>query len=89
MPRLLHNNGGSDLTVPAAILGLFVVIFLAAYRTLCLVREKRIRPLPPGPPAEFLLGHCRAVPEDAAFRRYAEWADEYSMNSSPAAIRHN
>ncbi|KAK4031782.1 hypothetical protein C8A01DRAFT_21053 [Parachaetomium inaequale] len=61
------------------ILGLTVAIFLAAYRLL-LARKRDIAPLPPGPPSEPLLGHYRVVPEDAAFKRYAEWAKEYKSD---------
>ena len=61
----------------AVVLGLAAVILLAAYRTFR-ERKRGNPPLPPGPPPEPLLGHCRIVPEDAAFKQYDEWAREYS-----------
>lgn len=61
-------------------LELLLLIVLVAYRALCLIRKKDAPPLPPGPPAEPLLGHYRIVPQDAAFKQYAQWAKEYSMS---------
>jgi hypothetical protein len=53
--------------------------------TLCCLLEKCLflwrrhgAPLPPGPPAEFLIGHYRIVPTDASFKAYAEWGKQYS-----------
>ncbi|KAK4157185.1 hypothetical protein C8A00DRAFT_11913 [Chaetomidium leptoderma] len=63
----------------AVILGLAVVILLAAYRTLGASTRGKPR-LPPGPAPELLLGHYRLVPEDAAFKQYAEWAKEYKSD---------
>ncbi|KAL2132834.1 hypothetical protein VTI74DRAFT_3233 [Chaetomium olivicolor] len=37
-------------------------------------------PLPPGPPAETFFGHYRIVPEEAAFKQYAEWTKEYNSD---------
>ena len=34
-------------------------------------------PLPPGPPAEWLLGHLRVVPQKDAARAYYRWSKEY------------
>lgn len=77
MDHVLRYRDVLYLPTTAAIIGLIAVIFLAAYRTFR--GPKRGNPLlPPGPPPEPLLGHYRIVPEDAAFKKYAEWADEYS-----------
>ncbi|KAK0652564.1 cytochrome P450 [Cercophora newfieldiana] len=43
-------------------------------------KKKTPAPLPPSPPGEFLLGHYRAVPIDAPFKRYAEWGEEYNSD---------
>ncbi|KAM7204731.1 cytochrome P450 1A2 [Naviculisporaceae sp. PSN 640] len=41
------------------------------------ILSRRKLPLPPGPPSRFLLGHYGVVPEDAAFKAYAQWSKEY------------
>lgn len=78
MEPALEPISGPGIWRPAAILALTVAIVLVALRTLR-ARGRGNFPLPPGPPPEPLLGHCRTVPQDAAFKRYAEWAREYSM----------
>ena len=55
------------------------------FRLLVLARRRSV-PLPPGPPGEFLLGHYRAVPDDAPFKRYAEWGKEYSKCVSETGL---
>ncbi|KAK3325975.1 putative O-methylsterigmatocystin oxidoreductase [Apodospora peruviana] len=55
----------------------FGVIALTGYHVYGVISRKTRLALPPGPPAEFLLGHYRVVPEDAAFKKYAEWSKEY------------
>ncbi|KAK5656691.1 hypothetical protein OQA88_4237 [Cercophora sp. LCS_1] len=57
----------------AAVLGFVVVRLLALWK-------KRNPRLPPGPPGEFLLGHYRVVPVDAAFKKYAEWGKQYNSD---------
>lgn len=76
-----RRAGNMDLVLSShsAVLGLAVVFLSAAYRILCQVRDRGRPPLPPSPPPEFLLGHYRTVPEDAAFKWYDERAKEYSM----------
>lgn len=65
-----------------AILALFACIYgYLAYKKI--VKRNR-SPLPPGPPGEFLLGHYRVVPVDAAFKTYDEWAKKYSTFSDNA-----
>ncbi|KAL2146556.1 hypothetical protein VTI28DRAFT_3447 [Corynascus sepedonium] len=68
-----------DLTSCVAVLGLTVVIYIVVSRTLCAQKTKAYS-LPPGPPSEPLLGHYRVIPNDAAFKRYAEWAKEYKTD---------
>lgn len=76
---LEHLNLSSSFS-PTVILGLAIVILLAVLRT-ARARVRGRPPLPPGPPPEPILGHYRVVPQDAAFKRYAEWAREYSTTS--------
>lgn len=59
-----------------SITGVLAVITLYHLITRCF--GKRTPPLPPGPPGEFILGHHRTVPVDAAFKQYAKWGKEYS-----------
>ncbi|KAK0666427.1 putative cytochrome P450 E-class, group I [Cercophora samala] len=66
------------LTIPNTIL--LLILGISTYQTLQLLRARTRPPLPPGPPGEFLLGHYRIVPEDAAFKKYAEWAKEYDSD---------
>ncbi|AEO62931.1 uncharacterized protein THITE_154420 [Thermothielavioides terrestris NRRL 8126] len=79
MEPALEPISGPGIWRPAAILALTVAIVLVALRTLR-ARGRGNFPLPPGPPPEPLLGHCRTVPQDAAFKRYAEWAREYKSD---------
>lgn len=44
------------------------------------LRRRDGLPLPPGPPAEFLLGHTRVMPRENAAETYAKWGKEYSMS---------
>jgi hypothetical protein len=38
-------------------------------------------PFPPGPRAEFLLGHLRVVPKENTAETYARWGREHSESS--------
>ena len=35
------------------------------------------RRLPPGPPADPIIGHARKIPLDEPYRTYAEWGKQY------------
>ncbi|KAH6626478.1 cytochrome P450 [Chaetomium sp. MPI-SDFR-AT-0129] len=72
----LLNLGASS---PIAVLGLAAIVLFSVYRALW-SRNAGNPPLPPGPPSEPLVGHYRIVPQDAAFRRYADWAKEYDTD---------
>ena len=66
------------------------VVALAYYRAYRGISTRKRLPLPPGPPSEFLLGHYRVVPEDAAFKAYAAWSKQYRMcDSIPLIITVN
>ena len=44
-------------------------------------RNKHTAPLPPGPPAEFLIGHARIFPREEPQQKLAEWARQYGIYS--------
>ena len=68
----------SDLRRPDYLkIGVLSVISACICLVLIYWPRKRVR-LPPGPPREFLLGHYRVVPVDAAFKQYEKWGKEYS-----------
>ncbi|KAL2172494.1 hypothetical protein VTG60DRAFT_5248 [Thermothelomyces hinnuleus] len=75
----LAQLGIFDLAITTTVLGLAAIVFLALGRILW-PPKKGTPPLPPSPPSEPLLGHYRIVPDDAAFKRYAEWAKEYKTD---------
>ena len=75
-PEIQHFGAFSS-SGTIVIAGLTIITF-AAYHALW-ARKRGMPPLPPGPPPEPLLGHYRIVPQDAAFKRYAEWGKEYGM----------
>ncbi|KAH8116042.1 cytochrome P450 [Phellopilus nigrolimitatus] len=52
-------------------LALFVVL-----RKICRTNE-RTGHLPPGPPADFIIGHARKLPRESAWKTYAEWGKSY------------
>ncbi|KAF4472748.1 cytochrome P450 [Fusarium albosuccineum] len=43
-------------------------------------RTQPTLPLPPGPPAEFLLGHARVIPKENTAAAYARWSREYNSD---------
>jgi hypothetical protein len=43
--------------------------------------SRRLEPLPPGPPGEFLIGHVRVIPKDGTAETYARWGREYGAFS--------
>ncbi|KAJ4270013.1 hypothetical protein NW762_001686 [Fusarium torreyae] len=43
-------------------------------------RSRPALPLPPGPPAEFLLGHTRIIPKQNASAVYAQWSKDYDSD---------
>jgi hypothetical protein len=78
MKFCLQNAITISIPGPPVALGAAIVIIIAAYTTISLVKKRGRLRLPPGPPSEPLLGHYRVVPLDAAFKQYNEWAKEYS-----------
>jgi hypothetical protein len=85
MDRSLRSLRTLSLPGSVVIPGLAVVIFLAVYRALR-APKTRNPPLPPSPAPEPFLGHYRIVPQDAAFKRYAEWGAELSTSSRTCPI---
>ncbi|KAK0727740.1 cytochrome P450 [Lasiosphaeria miniovina] len=77
----LSATAVASIIAGAAALVLVAVALSAYYATrLSHIRKRWAAPLPPGPPGEFLLGHYRLVPAEAAFKKYAEWAHEYKSD---------
>ncbi|KAI4521642.1 cytochrome P450 [Schizophyllum commune Loenen D] len=62
---------------PILILQDIAVCILLYVLHLRLKRASSHPPLPPGPPAEWLLGHLRVVPQEDAARAYYRWSKEY------------
>lgn len=71
---IVHSD--APLLACQALVGLVLSCIAIIFKRYC---RKFKFPLPPGPPLEFLLGHYRIVPEDAAFKTYADWAKQYRM----------
>ena len=61
-------------------------ILLAVFYFVPVVFGRRRLPYPPGPPAEFLLGHLRVIPKEDTAQTYAQWSKQYSP-SSPVPVR--
>lgn len=66
------------LTIQSTIL--LILLGISTYQVVHFLRARNRPPLPTSPPGEFLLGHYRLVPEDAAFKKYAEWSKEYNSD---------
>ncbi|KAK3996610.1 cytochrome P450 1A2 [Cladorrhinum sp. PSN332] len=78
LPRMVTTCSSTSVR---GVVGLIVTVFgLFACYTLRLLQRRKTPPLPPGPPGEFLLGHYRTVPVDAAFKKYAEWGKQYDSD---------
>ncbi|KAL1659562.1 cytochrome P450 [Schizophyllum commune] len=58
---------------------LVCALIYSVYRYLTRQHIKRL-PLPPGPPAELLLGHLRIAPQQDAERTYFRWSKEYKSS---------
>ncbi|KAL1678379.1 cytochrome P450 [Schizophyllum commune] len=65
---------------PILILQDIAVCILLYVLYLQLKRASSHPPLPPGPPAEWLLGHLRVVPQKDAARAYHRWSKEYGSS---------
>lgn len=78
MPAQILLRPVSPESVVLGIIGAAAVVAGYCLFRLYAVLNRRGAPLPPGPPGEPLLGHYRVVPTDAAFKKYAEWAKQYS-----------
>ena len=61
----------------AVILGAFALGIIVVYLFL---RIKRSRRLPPGPPADPLIGHLRVLPREDPHHTYYEWSKLYGTS---------
>lgn len=77
MDHGLRSEQGADLHSLAGLVlaSALFAISLALWRAYW---KKNRLPLPPGPPAEPLLGHYRLIPDEAPFKQYAQWAEDYN-----------
>jgi hypothetical protein len=67
----LHSLAG--LVLASVLLAISLALWRAYWK-------KNRLPLPPGPPAEPLLGHYRLIPDEAPFKQYAQWAEDYNSD---------
>ncbi|RMJ17918.1 hypothetical protein BHE90_004280 [Fusarium euwallaceae] len=68
-----------EFTTAKALLELAIVLAVMWF-LLVHWRAQPTLPLPPGPPAEFLLGHARLIPKENTAATYAKWAREYDSD---------
>ncbi|KAF4975815.1 hypothetical protein FZEAL_7434 [Fusarium zealandicum] len=68
-----------ELALPKAFAELLFVFGVVLF-ALVHWRSQPSLPLPPGPPAEFLLGHARVVPKENTAATYAKWSREYNSD---------
>ena len=74
----------------STMLRLILQDFLVCFFLYLLYLRLRRRPnglrLPPGPPAEPLLGHIRVIPQENAERAYFRWSKEYGEFRQPSSL---
>ncbi|KAJ3465827.1 hypothetical protein MRS44_006485 [Fusarium solani] len=68
-----------EFTTAKALIELAIVLAVMWF-ALVHRRTQPTLPLPPGPPAEFLLGHTRLIPKENTAATYARWAREYDSD---------
>jgi len=54
------------------------------------LRQRRYKsrfPLPPGPPADPIIGHLRYIPSENPEDKFAEWSKKYGMLQKSAILR--
>ncbi|KAI8685741.1 hypothetical protein NCS55_00247400 [Fusarium keratoplasticum] len=68
-----------EFTTAKALIELAIVLAVMWF-ALVHRRTQSTLPLPPGPPAEFLLGHTRLIPKENTAATYARWAREYDSD---------
>ncbi|EEU40253.1 uncharacterized protein NECHADRAFT_33767 [Fusarium vanettenii 77-13-4] len=68
-----------EFTTAKALIELAIVLAVMWF-ALVHRRTQPTLPLPPGPPAEFLLGHTRLIPKENTAATYARWSREYDSD---------
>ncbi|KAL2691695.1 hypothetical protein Neosp_002084 [[Neocosmospora] mangrovei] len=68
-----------EFTTAKALIELAIVLAVVWF-ALVHWRTQPTLPLPPGPPAEFLLGHTRLIPKENTAATYARWSREYDSD---------
>ncbi|RSL63722.1 hypothetical protein CEP54_005010 [Fusarium duplospermum] len=68
-----------EFTTAKALLELAIVLVVMWFLLVHWCAQPTL-PLPPGPPAEFLLGHARLIPKENTAATYAKWAREYDSD---------
>ena len=56
---------------------LYAILALGVYYVIRKAKSSRSGKLPPGPPADPILGHLRIYPEEDQSRVFYEWSKQY------------
>ena len=67
--------------------GIFALIIFLAFALFQKVRNRRQNKLPPGPPADPILGHLRIFPRLNQSEKFYEWSKQYGKLSFLSVVQ--